>query len=87
MRLTRNRFKFALLASALSSSLMLAGCGNMLDRVSRLGDTPEMNDIQNPTAQANYKPVSLPMPAPSSDLRQPAALSSRISAPPASATF
>jgi len=74
MQLTRNRFKLALLATALSSSLMLAGCGNTLDRISRLGDTPEMNDIQNPTAQANYKPVSLPMPAPGSDLRQPASL-------------
>lgn len=74
MRPIQNHFKFALLAGSLGSSLLLAGCGNTLDRISRLGDEPQMNDIQNPTAQANYKPVSLPMPAPTSEIRQPASL-------------
>jgi flagellar L-ring protein precursor FlgH len=74
MRSSRNRFKFALLAGSLSSSLLLAGCGNTLDRISRLGEEPQMDDIQNPTAQPNYKPISLPMPSPNTDLRQPASL-------------
>src|SRR5689334_358636 len=66
--------KFALLAGSLGTALVLSGCGNTLDRISRVGDEPTMNDIQNPTAQAGYKPVSLPMPAPTSDIRQPASL-------------
>jgi flagellar L-ring protein precursor FlgH len=74
MRPIQNRFKFALLAGSLTSSLLLAGCGNAIDRISRLGEEPPMSDIQNPNAQPNYKPVSLPMPSPSSDVRQPASL-------------
>lgn len=74
MRPTKNVFKLALLTSSLSISLMLGGCGNAIDRISRIGQEPPMKDIENPTAQANYKPVSLPMPSPTSDLRQPASL-------------
>ncbi|HVJ41287.1 MAG TPA: flagellar basal body L-ring protein FlgH [Dongiaceae bacterium] len=66
--------KFTLLAGSLTSALVLSGCGNTLDRISRVGEEPTMNDIQNPTAQAGYKPVSLPMPSLSSDVRQPASL-------------
>lgn len=66
--------KAALLATSLSLVTLLSGCGNALDRVSRIGEEPPMAGIDNPTAQANYKPVSLPMPAPTSDYRQPASL-------------
>ncbi len=41
----------------------LAGC-NMLTRLSEVGDGPEISNIQNPIAHKNYRPVSLPMPAP-----------------------
>ncbi len=66
--------KAALLATSLSLVTLLSGCGNAIDRVSRIGEEPPMAPIDNPTAQANYKPVSLPMPAPGSDYRQPASL-------------
>lgn len=66
--------KIALLATGLSLVTLLSGCGNVVDRVSRIGEEPPMAGIQNPTAQPGYKPVSLPMPAPTSDYRQPASL-------------
>jgi flagellar L-ring protein precursor FlgH len=83
MRPRTNTVKLALLATSLGVSLSLGGCGNAIDRITRIGEEPPMKDIENPTAQANYHPVSLPMPSPTSDIRQP----SRISAPPGSAIF
>lgn len=50
-------------ATALLITSALAGC-QTLTRLSEVGDPPEMTDIRNPTAEKNYKPVSLPMPAP-----------------------
>ncbi|MDY0882654.1 flagellar basal body L-ring protein FlgH [Dongia soli] len=73
-RNTKSMTKTALLATGLSLVTLLSGCGNVVDRVSRIGEEPPMADIQNPTAQPGYKPVSLPMPAPTSDSRQPASL-------------
>jgi len=74
MRATQQTLKLALLAGSLSSALLLAGCGNTLDRITRIGEEPSMKGIDNPTTQADYKPVSLPMPAPTSEIRQPASL-------------
>jgi flagellar L-ring protein precursor FlgH len=48
------------LALAVSS---LAAC-NTVTRLSEVGDGPEMTEIVNPTAQPDYRPVSMPMPAP-----------------------
>lgn len=73
-RNTKSMTKTALLATGLSLVTLLSGCGNVVDRVSRIGEEPPMAAIQNPTAQPGYKPVSLPMPAPTSDYRQPASL-------------
>jgi len=42
---------------------ILSGC-NMVTRLSEVGDGPALTNIQNPVARPNYKPVSLPMPAP-----------------------
>lgn len=53
--------------------LMLAGCG-MATRISEIGQTPDMSPITNPTQQANYQPVALPMPAPEAVERQAASL-------------
>ena len=41
----------------------LAGC-SAVDRISQIGATPDMTKIENPVLAKDYKPVSLPMPAP-----------------------
>lgn len=70
--MTRHPNKAAMLALLLS--VPLAGCGNMIDRVAEIGKEPSMDPIENPTHSDNYQPVSLPMPAPMQDIRQPASL-------------
>lgn len=44
-------------------AISVTGC-NLLTRFSEIGDGPELTKITNPIARLNYKPVSLPMPAP-----------------------
>ncbi|GEO81792.1 flagellar basal body L-ring protein FlgH [Pararhodospirillum oryzae] len=51
-----------LLGVALAVSA-LAGC-NTIKRLSEIGDAPRMTQVENPTLRADYKPVSMPMPAP-----------------------
>ena len=41
---------------------LLAGCGDMLARMSEVGRAPAMTTIQNPTQSPVYRPVSMPMP-------------------------
>ena len=62
------------LAATIGLSLTVIGCGNTLERIARVGEEPALSPIENPTAQTAYQPVSLPMPDPLSDLRQPASL-------------
>ena len=62
------------LAATIGLSLTVVGCGNALERISRVGDVPPLSPIENPTASELYQPVSLPMPDPVTDLRQPASL-------------
>jgi flagellar L-ring protein precursor FlgH len=50
---------FAMLAML---AVPLAGCGNAVDRLSQVGKTPSLSAIENPTAQAGYRPVQMPMP-------------------------
>ena len=52
------------------ASVSLSGCGNMLERISEAGKTPAMTPIENPNAQPDYHPVTMPMPAPMTDVRQ-----------------
>jgi flagellar L-ring protein precursor FlgH len=40
---------------------LLAGCST-LDRLAGVGEAPKLTAIADPTAQAGYKPVSMPMP-------------------------
>ena len=47
--------------AALATSL--TAC-NLFTRLSEVGDGPKLTAIQNPMADPNYRPVSLPMPAP-----------------------
>lgn len=43
---------------------------DMFQRLADIGKTPELSQIQNPTQADNYRPVSLPMPAPVTATRQ-----------------
>jgi flagellar L-ring protein FlgH len=61
-------------AATLGLALTIAGCGNTLERISRVGEEPPLSPIENPTAQTLYQPVSLPMPDPLTDARQPSSL-------------
>jgi flagellar L-ring protein precursor FlgH len=43
--------------------LLLAGCGSV-ERLARIGHAPDMAPISDPTRNPDYRPVSMPMPAP-----------------------
>ncbi len=45
-------------------AVSLGACGNTLSRLSEVGDGPKMTEIVNPIARPDYRPISLPMPAP-----------------------
>ncbi|MBP0492501.1 flagellar basal body L-ring protein FlgH [Roseomonas indoligenes] len=49
--------------SALLAVLLLAGCGTA-ERLARIGHAPEMAPIADPTRNPDYRPISMPMPAP-----------------------
>ncbi len=49
------------LLSTLAALGLLAGCAS-LDQLSRVGEAPKLSAIENPTAQAGYRPVNMPMP-------------------------
>lgn len=61
-RKTTFSFKAALLISATAS---ISGC-NFLESMSEIGEPPKISRIQDPTQTANYQPVSMPMPTPTS---------------------
>jgi flagellar L-ring protein precursor FlgH len=66
--------KYLRAAATFGLALSVVGCGNTLERIARVGEEPPLNPIENPTAQTAYQPVSLPMPAPIQDTRQPNSL-------------
>lgn len=49
------------IAATLVTCAGLGAC-NTIDRLSQIGATPALSAIEDPTAQAGYKPVRLPMP-------------------------
>lgn len=49
--------------AAIVACTLLSGCG-AADRLSQVGQTPELKPIENPVATASYQPVSMPMPLP-----------------------
>jgi flagellar L-ring protein precursor FlgH len=51
----------------------LGGC-KTLERLSSVGEDPALTPIQNPTLTASYQPISMPMPAPITEQRQPNSL-------------
>lgn len=64
---------FLRVAAVACLALSLGAC-NMLTRLSEVGGGPEVSEIANPTARPNYRPVSMPMPAPLSASYQPNSL-------------
>ncbi len=69
----KHTYKYKHAVLALLASCTLSACGS-LDRLAQVGKAPEMSQIQNPQLQANYRPVSMPMPAPQTSLKQPNSL-------------
>ncbi|KQP58122.1 flagellar basal body L-ring protein FlgH [Methylobacterium sp. Leaf108] len=49
-------------ATAILVACAALGACNTVDRLSQIGATPPLSAIEDPTAQAGYKPVRLPMP-------------------------
>ncbi|MGH1378206.1 MAG: flagellar basal body L-ring protein FlgH [Alphaproteobacteria bacterium] len=54
---------------ALMACSMLSACSTA-DRISKIGEAPEMATISNPMTDPTYQPVSLPMPAPKNIKKQ-----------------
>ena len=60
--LNARRNPWAIIGVVTLSSLM-CGCA-AIDRITKIGEQPNLSKIDNPTAQPGYKPVQMPMPAP-----------------------
>ena len=61
-------------ALAVTMGLSLSACGNTVDRLANVGSAPELTRIENPQLKSDYKPVSMPMPAPQEEVTQPNSL-------------
>lgn len=61
--MTHTRKYRVTLVLGLAGALALSGCSSM-ERLSRIGEPPTMTPVVNPTAQRDYRPVSMPMPTP-----------------------
>ncbi len=60
---------YAKILLAVPALLSLVGC-NAYDRISGIGDQPQLASIEDPTQSKGYKPVKMPMPPPSLHERQ-----------------
>jgi flagellar L-ring protein FlgH len=56
--------RIALTGSLLTIVSIAGGGCSSIDRLSQIGEQPKLSAIENPTAQAGYKPVQMPMPKP-----------------------
>ena len=61
-------------AACLTVLAFLAGGCSSLERLRLLGEQPPLAPIENPVAQAGYKPVQMPMPAPQPAVYNPNSL-------------
>lgn len=61
---TKRRSSRVLLTAVLLTTAGVAGGCSSIDRLSAIGEKPTLTAIENPTAQAGYKPVQMPMPKP-----------------------
>ncbi len=70
-----NRFKTGVRNTVITTAILgfLGGCG-VMDRLEYVGKPPPLSEIKNPKASADYRPVSMPMPAPQSTETQPNSL-------------
>jgi flagellar L-ring protein FlgH len=66
--------KYAVYGAIAGLALLQGGCGSMVQQVAELGKEPALDPIENPQFDPNYRPVSLPMPSPVLDVRQPNSL-------------
>jgi len=55
--------RLVLVLSVAVTAAPLVGCSTF-DRLANLGEQPALSSIENPTTQAGYKPVHMPMPTP-----------------------
>ncbi|MCX7379181.1 MAG: flagellar basal body L-ring protein FlgH [Alphaproteobacteria bacterium] len=55
--------KHTLLLATIFAPVLLGGCGN-LQRLSEVGRPPSMTQPTDPTQEASYRPMTMPMPAP-----------------------
>jgi len=55
--------RLVLVLSVAVTATPLVGCSTF-DRLANLGEQPPLSAIENPTTQAGYKPVHMPMPTP-----------------------
>ena len=55
--------KRTLLLATILAPVLLGGCGN-LQRLSEVGRPPSMTQPTDPTQEASYRPMTMPMPAP-----------------------
>jgi flagellar L-ring protein precursor FlgH len=65
--------RLAALASVGAIAVLLGGC-NALDRLASVGETPNLSPIENPVREANYQPVTMPMPRPEPAMYRPNSL-------------
>jgi flagellar L-ring protein precursor FlgH len=66
--------KALLNATCITAMLLLTACGDMQERLSRIGKPPELSRIENPYMQPGYRPVTMPMPAQEAQNAQPNSL-------------
>lgn len=50
--------------------LSLTGCSSTMDRLENVGKDPKMAAIENPVQKADYRPVTMPMPAERMEMKQ-----------------
>ncbi len=58
----------------LMSFIALTSCANTLERLDNVGKGPELAPIENPTANAGYQPVSVPLPQAKASYNNPNSL-------------
>lgn len=62
--------KFINLGSVVALSILMTGCAGMSDRLSKIGQEPELTKINNPKLDPDYREVSIPMPEQHLELQQ-----------------